>query len=717
MDQNTLLHDAAKIGSIEEVEKLLKQGADVNAKDKDGYTPLHFAILWEHKDIVICLLEAEDINVNVQDKKGKTALHIAVIKDVFIHITKAIVKTIKDKELLKTVLHLKGENLFNDMFQEFKYKQFLEKVFQYQESENTNAILNAIKDKDLLKKILQAKDSLNKRAVDYLSKDSDTSIILLFKKKFKEADIKKYFPKEIEGNANFETQTAAQKNVQKKYEGNLLNLDDPKLSDADFNKLIKYLRYVRDDATEYKSDNKFENTRLHYAAKIGSMKLFHHLLANGAKIDVKNKYGYTPLHLAVQNCNTDIVKFSLIKGANINARDSYGMTPAARAAFNSGSVEIIKHLESEGAKLDAKENHGMTLLHFAAQEGHKAVAEYLMLNKKELKIDIDEKDDSGMTPLCAAAPSGHVEIMRLLFTNGANINGGSGRTPLHYAVCQCSDKSLKAVKFLIERGADIKALGKGDRTPAHSAITSSDDTEIMKILMKNINIDAKDEHGLTYLHYAAFYGRLETVKTLLDNNANVNETDNNGLTPLDLASANKSKEIVELLKRKGGTKHRGEIDHTLEYYHYLHRIKLMCEVIHRYNQPDRVKWLGTNTNKKSIERPIKTSDDGDSDQSSRGEKKMGQDVNISQNLNTKTEAQNNAQETEVNTKAEVQNNVQEREVKTLPEARNDNQERSEISKKFYNYINGTGEQNRNLDNKTRFKKLKRSLIKLLKRII
>ncbi len=40
----TALHHAARLGNIEIVSLLLKLGADVNAKDSDGTTPLHDAV-------------------------------------------------------------------------------------------------------------------------------------------------------------------------------------------------------------------------------------------------------------------------------------------------------------------------------------------------------------------------------------------------------------------------------------------------------------------------------------------------------------------------------------------------------------------------------------------------------------------------------------------------------------------------------------------------
>ena len=57
------IHDAAMTGNIEAVKRDLAAGVDVNAKDKYGWTPLHWAAREGHKKIVELLIDkGADVN-------------------------------------------------------------------------------------------------------------------------------------------------------------------------------------------------------------------------------------------------------------------------------------------------------------------------------------------------------------------------------------------------------------------------------------------------------------------------------------------------------------------------------------------------------------------------------------------------------------------------------------------------------------------------------
>ena len=72
------MHEAAGRGHNKEVAALLiTAGADVNARDAGGMTPLHYTALGGHKEIAELLI-AKGANMNTKNAEGKTPLDSAI---------------------------------------------------------------------------------------------------------------------------------------------------------------------------------------------------------------------------------------------------------------------------------------------------------------------------------------------------------------------------------------------------------------------------------------------------------------------------------------------------------------------------------------------------------------------------------------------------------------------------------------------------------------
>ena len=52
------LHRAAEKGNVEWIQKLISTGSDVNARDQNKWTPLHWAILGDHRQAAELLITA-----------------------------------------------------------------------------------------------------------------------------------------------------------------------------------------------------------------------------------------------------------------------------------------------------------------------------------------------------------------------------------------------------------------------------------------------------------------------------------------------------------------------------------------------------------------------------------------------------------------------------------------------------------------------------------
>jgi ankyrin repeat protein len=73
---NGLLFESVHYGMMAEADRALREGADVNAKNTKGATPLHIAVAMHFEDTARMLIE-KGANANVKDERGITPLNIA----------------------------------------------------------------------------------------------------------------------------------------------------------------------------------------------------------------------------------------------------------------------------------------------------------------------------------------------------------------------------------------------------------------------------------------------------------------------------------------------------------------------------------------------------------------------------------------------------------------------------------------------------------------
>lgn len=90
-------------GDLEKVQRLVQNGAEIEAKDgRYQATPLHLASWNGHKDVISLLMES-GANKNAQDKHGKTPLHCACRKG-----NEEVMKLLLEKGADPTITNNKG---------------------------------------------------------------------------------------------------------------------------------------------------------------------------------------------------------------------------------------------------------------------------------------------------------------------------------------------------------------------------------------------------------------------------------------------------------------------------------------------------------------------------------------------------------------------------------------------------------------------------------
>ena len=252
----------------------------------------------------------------------------------------------------------------------------------------------------------------------------------------------------------------------------------------------------------------------------------------------------TPLIIAVGNSYIDTAKILIENGANINAVDIEGWS-ALSYAVNNGDIEIAKLLLTNKAKI---KDELLLAIKSPIVESRINIMKLLIDNK----ANINYTDENGFNPLNIAIESGDMELTKFLITNGANVNSlmQDGVSLIGYAIAQ---NNMDLLQILIENGANVNYTG-GDswaNTPLQTASRLGLDNVVRILLTRNADINAVDMNGNTALHTAALNSQLSIVKLLLEKNPNLDIQNKVGNTALHLAVISGNIDIVGELALKG----------------------------------------------------------------------------------------------------------------------------------------------------------------------
>jgi len=110
---------------------------------------------------------------------------------------------------------------------------------------------------------------------------------------------------------------------------------------------------------------------------------------------------------------------------------------------------------------------------------------------------------------------------------------------------------VRKVRELLDRGADVNARDEDGVTPLHYAAYYGFLDAARLLLDRGADVNARDEFGGTPLHYAAGSGHVNVVRLLLDRGADVNARDEDGVTPLHYAAYYGFLDAARLLLDRG----------------------------------------------------------------------------------------------------------------------------------------------------------------------
>ncbi len=162
-----------------------------------------------------------------------------------------------------------------------------------------------------------------------------------------------------------------------------------------------------------------EETPLHYACWFPeNAPMVSLLLDAGANISAEDVFGETPLHMAVHTKSPELLRLLLARKALPDRANAVGETPLS-LAVNQDDVDTAKALIAAGASVNQHSRYGSTLLTAAIQRRSIPMVTLLVLKGADVNYVSQNNGDS---PLAQAVQGGSKEIVQLLLDKGADVN-------------------------------------------------------------------------------------------------------------------------------------------------------------------------------------------------------------------------------------------------------------------------------------------------------
>ncbi|XP_075237246.1 uncharacterized protein LOC142333702 [Lycorma delicatula] len=266
----------------------------------------------------------------------------------------------------------------------------------------------------------------------------------------------------------------------------------------------KFVAEIVYNADNFNVTNETGQTLLTHALELRtSRNIIYDIIRNGADINSPNDYGFTPLVCATMtDRDLEIVIKFIESGANVNYQDEKGRTALMYAFYSPVFKRLVKIFTDKGADINIRDNDGQTLLMTVLDDiNDKEYVEVLI----EHGADVNTKNDKGQTPLMYAVrcyKDANKDVIDSLIEHGADVNAvdDDGRTALFYASSVGTDEIFQS---LLDRGASVHQTLinlRESETPLIDAIRGERDVRtVIEFLGGKEDVNEIDQSGTTFL--------------------------------------------------------------------------------------------------------------------------------------------------------------------------------------------------------------------------
>ncbi|MEP2280862.1 ankyrin repeat domain-containing protein [Maribacter sp.] len=282
-------------------------------------------------------------------------------------------------------------------------------------------------------------------------------------------------------------------------------------------------------------------------------------LENGLALDSKDEDGNGIFNYASKKGNIDFLKLLVEKGVdykslNNNGGNAFMFAAQGGRGFSNG-LPVYNYLKSLGLEPNIVETSGSTPLHRLASGSKDEAILNLFL---DAGADVNQADEKGNTPFLNATSRNELKIVQLLANDvkDINVSNKSGETALMLAA---HGNKAAVVGFLIEKGADINAKDAEGNTAAYFLVDSYNkrnakafDAKLALLKAKGLEFNSVQGDGNTLYHVAAKKNNLQLVKKLADFDIDVNAKNDEGMTALHIAAMKaENDKLLKFLIAKG----------------------------------------------------------------------------------------------------------------------------------------------------------------------
>ena len=152
----------------------------------------------------------------------------------------------------------------------------------------------------------------------------------------------------------------------------------------------KIVKLLLQQGADINSQDTIGQLPIHYSALKGLSENTEVVILKGSPVECQDQHGQTPLHLAAQTGHVDVIKLLLLHGADANAQDVKGQSPMHLACWH-GQKEAVQTLINRGASKNVVTVDGQTPDQFASERGLYGILSTLRKHRQSLSLYAPEQ--------------------------------------------------------------------------------------------------------------------------------------------------------------------------------------------------------------------------------------------------------------------------------------------------------------------------------------